>query len=195
MFEHDDWWSLKPYRMWLRRFGGASWFTLGIIAIVTLIFLDLMATKSLVLPIVIAAALGVIFLPLVNFLARWHVPRWLGAVICIIIIALVAGTVAMIVHGIATQGESIVQTIEDAFADIETWLGDARISQDIAGWAESSTETAYKNLTGGFASKLFNGLASMASLGLGMFLSFFILFFVLNYAHRGAEKIGAVNRT
>jgi len=183
--EKCEWWSQKPYRMWWRRMGTASWFTLGIVAIVTLIFLGLMATKSLVLPIVIAAALGVIFLPMVNLLVRWHIPRWLGAVVCIvIIIALVAGTIAMIVYGIATQAGSIGQTIEDAFAEMKTWLGNAKISQDIAGWAESSAETAYSNLTGGFASKLFNGLASTASLMLGVFLSFFILFFVLNYAHR-----------
>lgn len=183
--EIEDWWSEKPSRIWLRRLGSVSWFTLGIIAIITLLLLGLMVTKSLVLPILIAFAMGVVFLPLVNLLTRWHFPRWLGAIICIvIIIALVVGTVAMVIYGLVTQGGSIAKAIKDGFAEMKTWFNGAQISQDIVSWMESSAKTAKSNLTGGFISKVFHGLANTASLLLGIFISFFILFFVLNYSHR-----------
>jgi len=167
--------------------GSLSWYSLGIIIIVSLIASGLAALKSVVLPLILAFMLGVIFLPLVDRLERWHFPRWLGAAICmVIIIALAAGSVAMVVYGLVTQGSSVVKAVDEAFMKIKDWM-DSKVSDDVANWIQSSATTATSKLTGGLVSTIFGGLALTASLLIGVVISFFILFFFLNNGHQYQE--------
>ncbi|MBN2026724.1 MAG: AI-2E family transporter [Actinobacteria bacterium] len=188
MEENDDWWGQKPYRMWVRRTGSISWYSLGIFIVVALIATGLAAIKSLVLPIILAFMLSVIFLPLVDRLERWHFPRWLGAAICmVIIIALAVGSVGMVIYGLITQGPSVVQAVEEGFTKIKDGLSNVKIGEDTVDWIQSSAETATSKLTGGFASAVFSGLAVTASLLIGVIISLFILFFFLDYGHQYRE--------
>jgi len=187
MEENGDWWGQRPYRMWVRRTGSLSWYTFGILIIVSLVASGLAALKSVVLPLILAFMLGVIFLPLVDRLERWHFPRWLGATICmLIIIALAAGSVFMVVYGIVTQGGNVVKQVEDAFTKIKDWL-DSKVSDDVANWIQSSATTATSKLTGGLVSTIFGSVASTASLLIGVVISFFILFFFLNNGHQYSD--------
>ena len=185
--DNGDWWGQRSYRIWVRRTGSLSWYALGIIIIVSLIATGLATLKSVVLPLILAFMLGVIFLPLVDRFERWHLPRWLGATICmLIIIVLAAGSVGMVVYGIVTQGGNVVKQVEDGFAKIKDWFN-SKVSDDVANWVQSNATTATSKLTGGLVSTVFGGVAATASLLIGLVISFFILFFLLSNGHQYQE--------
>jgi len=64
---------------WLQALGRGAWLLVGIAVLLAIAFFLLGLVSDLVIPLVFAAILAAIFVPLVDRLERWAVPRWLGA--------------------------------------------------------------------------------------------------------------------
>jgi predicted PurR-regulated permease PerM len=66
----------------------------GIAVLLAIAFFVLGLISDLVIPLVFAAILAAIFVPLVDRLERWRVPRWLGAPLVVLLVIGVVSVVA-----------------------------------------------------------------------------------------------------
>ena len=72
------------------------------------------------IPLAIAAVLAAILVPLVDRLEGWHVPRWLGATLVLILaLSLVVATAAIVVSGLTSQGDEIWAQLEGSLQEVD----------------------------------------------------------------------------
>ena len=170
----------RPEEPWLRRAGGTSFDLLCVAGVAAIVIVILIAAKNLVLPLILATLLGLLFVPVVDKLERWHFPRWLGAaIVLVLIVALFIGCVAMVVYGIATEAGDIADAVQNGFDSLKAKFQEMKVSDDIADWLNSASNAAYDKAGGGIISTLFAGLTGLATLFIGLFLGIFILYFLL----------------
>ena len=86
---------------WFQTLGRSAWLLVGVAVLVAIAFFVLGLISELVIPLVFAAILAAIFVPLVDRLERWHLARWLGApVVVLLAIGVVALLVWMVLAGL-----------------------------------------------------------------------------------------------
>src|SRR5689334_8230178 len=82
---------------WFRALGMGAWLSLGILALLAIVFLGIALVAEVAIPLAIAAVLASILVPLTDRLERWHLPRWLGATLVLILgIVVVVAVVALV---------------------------------------------------------------------------------------------------
>jgi predicted PurR-regulated permease PerM len=168
---------------WLRDLGFSAWLLVGVAAaLVGAIFL-LAQTQTIVMPVVTAAIIASVTVPLVDWLRRRRVPRGAGAVLVFLGIVLIGVGVGIIVmSGIASQADSLSGRLQAGADEIESWVGDLGVASSTAAdanqHASASISAGFKALTDG----LRGGVDKLA--GLAVFLSFaaLSLFFMLKDA-------------
>ena len=130
-------------------------------------------------PLIVATVLGMIFVPVVDVLAR-AMPRAIAAII--VVVGLVAATVAsvvLVVVGIVQEGPQIASELLRAFDQLGDWLAergfDIGPTQDIPDRVGGAVSEAYPALLE-YAPSAFSGLTGVVG---GTFVALFILNFVL----------------
>jgi putative heme transporter len=158
---------------WLQTLGRGAWLLVGIAALLAIAFFLLGLISDLLIPLVFAAILAAIFVPLVDRLERWHLARWLGAPLVVLLaIGVVALVGWMVVAGLLGREREIL-------AQVAAGLDEAG---SLAGVAEPDTDQAMKTagtvvqtlLTG-----LLSGLSSATVLIVGIVTGLFILLFLM----------------
>lgn len=168
---------------WLRDLGFSAWLLVGVgAALVGAIFL-LAQTQTIVMPVVTAAIVASVTVPLVDWLKRRGLPRGAGAVLVFLGIVLVGVGVGVIVmSGIASQADSLSERLHAGADEIESWARGLGVASPTAGdanqHASASISSGFKALTEGVLGSV-DKLASLA-----VFLSFaaISLFFMLKDA-------------
>ena len=137
-------------------------------------------TRGLMIPIVIALLIACAAAPLVGWLDRIRVPRWLGAGIVVLLIASLAvvGTLAL-----SGQLAAIVERLPEALE---------KLRADLA--AKGSVFQAAGRLLDGPMSDgaLMRGSASAAAFAADVFVVFFLLYFLLFAGDRYAHLVVSV---
>jgi putative heme transporter len=130
--------------------------------------------SDLVIPLIFASILAAIFVPLVDRLERWRLPRWLGAplVVVLLVIGVVLAVVWMVVAGILDQGGEILARVTAGFDQAGTPVKPSQ--QDIQEAVKIAGELV-ATLVGG----LLQGLGSVTVLIVGLVTGLFILLFLL----------------
>ena len=64
---------------WFQTLGRGAGLLVGIAVLLAIAFFLLGLVSDLLIPLIFAAILAAIFVPLVDRLERWRLPRWLGA--------------------------------------------------------------------------------------------------------------------
>jgi predicted PurR-regulated permease PerM len=142
---------------------------LGIAVLLAIAFFLLGLISDLVIPLVFAAILAAIFVPLVDRLERLRVPRWLGAPLVVLLaIGVVSGITWMVVAGLLSQGREIL-------AQVTAGLEEAG---SLPGVAELDTDQAVRTL-GELVQTLASGLGSVTVLIVGIVTGLFILLFLM----------------
>lgn len=89
-------------------------------AIVTLALLAalyaLQAASTFIIPIAVAVLLAYALDPAVSFLARWRLPRWLGAAIVLLVLV---GSTGMSIYALRHQAQAIVDQVPAVVAKIQ----------------------------------------------------------------------------
>jgi predicted PurR-regulated permease PerM len=84
----------------------------GIAVLLAIAFFLLGLISDLLIPLVFAAILAAIFVPLVDRLERWRLPRWLGAPLVVLLaVGVVALVVWMVVAGLLGRDREILTQI------------------------------------------------------------------------------------
>ena len=157
---------------WFRTLGEGAWLLVGIALLAAIALMLLALISDLVIPLVFAAILAAIFVPLVDVLERWRIPRWLGAVLVVLLaIALVAFVAWIVVVGLVSREPVITRS---ATAGLE-----AMPVADLTGpSAERLTQVAadvVRLVVGGVLS----GLSSVTVVIVGTVTGVFILLFLM----------------
>lgn len=168
---------------WLRDLGFSAWLLVGVAAaLVGAIFL-LAQTQTIVMPVVTAAIVASVTLPMVDWLKRHGVPRGAGAVLVFLGIVLIGVGVGVIVmSGIATQADSLSQRLHSGAHEIQSWLQglgvDSSTASDANEEASASISAGFRALTDG----LLGGVDKLASLAVFLSFAAISLFFMLKDA-------------
>jgi len=158
---------------WFQTLGRGAWLLVGIAVLLAIAFFVLGLISDLVIPLVFAAILAAIFVPLVDQLERWRVPRWLGAPLVVLLVIGVVSVIAwMVVAGLLGQGREI---LAQATAGLEE-------AGSLPGIAQLDTDQAVKTLgelVQTLVSGLLSGLGSVTVLIVGIVTGLFILLFLM----------------
>lgn len=176
---------------WLRVVGVNSWLALGAAGMATLILWALSYTSQLVTPFLIALVLAVLFSPAFNWLTQHRVPRVLAAALVLLGLVIVAIVVALaVVRGIGQVAPQIGELLDDAAAEVDTWLSSAGIDPSAASDATSSALAAGQTVTLTLVNGVFTGFGALSSLVFMLFIgSVIFLFMLLNGARYKAWLI------
>jgi putative heme transporter len=97
---------------WFQTLGRGAWLLVGIAVLLGIAFFVLGLISDLVIPLVFAAILAAIFVPLVDRLERWRLPRWLGAPLVVLLAIGVVSVIAwLVVAGLVAQGREILARV------------------------------------------------------------------------------------
>ncbi len=168
---------------WMRDLGFSAWLLVGVAAaLVGTIFL-LAQTQTIVMPVVTAAIIASVTVPLVDWLKRHGVPRGAGAVLVFLGIVLVGVGVGIIVlGGIASQADSLSQRLQAGADEIESWVRGLGVASSTAADANqhagASISAGFRALTDG----LLGGVDKLASLAVFLSFTALSLFFILKDA-------------
>lgn len=159
--------------------GIRAWAWVGIVVVAVVTYVALTYLSGLVIPLVVAAVLGALFVPLVDRLAG-HMSRKLAAAIVLVgLIAVTVGALGVAIVGVVDQAPQIraelasgLDTLRDALADVDI---DLPTSEDIVDGAEEIVADP----TPGAGSALGSAFSSLAAFLAGTAVGLFLLFYLL----------------
>jgi predicted PurR-regulated permease PerM len=136
---------------WLRDIGLMAWLLVGVaLFLVGAVWLASL-TSVIVIPVIVAAVVAAVASPIVGWLARHRIPRFIGAVLVLLgIIAIGVGTFVVVLAGITSELGSISSHLSDAKDTIAGWLTDVGV--------DTSTATEAKNAADHGVSESFSAL-------------------------------------
>jgi putative heme transporter len=168
---------------WLRDLGFSAWLLVGVAAALVGVIFLLAQTHTIVMPVVTAAIIASVSVPLVDWLKRRGLPRGAGAVLVFLGIVLIGVGVGIIVmSGIASQADSLSQRLHAGADEIESWVGGLGVASSTAADANAnasaSISAGFRALTDG----LLGGVDKLASLAVFLSFAALSLFFMLKDA-------------
>jgi putative heme transporter len=165
---------------WARDVGRWSWIIVGAL----LVLLALFWAASSVLMVVVAALFAVLFggtfLPVVDWLHKHRLPRWLGALLVLgFLVALAVFIVLVIVYGLVKQLPVIQENLQAAVDSINEKLASTSVDQSTLDSMKTAIGSVLKFAATGAAGTVTDIVAGLASLIFGIFISINIMVWVL----------------
>ncbi|RYU11623.1 AI-2E family transporter [Nocardioides iriomotensis] len=159
---------------WLRVLGLGAWLIVGVVVLVGIVLLLLARVTPLLIPLVLAAVLAAVLVPVVDRLQLWHVPRWLGAALVLLLGLSLVVVVAVLVILV------LLDESADIWQDVATGLESASDQVD----PETSRGAALGGVLRGAMRALLVGwlgsaISSVAAVLVGIVLGTFMLLFLL----------------
>src|SRR5215470_15739183 len=132
---------------WFLALGRGAWLMVGVAVLLGIAFFLLGLISDLVIPLIFATILAAIFVPLVDRLERWRVPRWMGApLVAILISGWLSGlsSITVLIVGIVTGLFILIYLMKDwrlvvdgtanqigRFLRLPTTVGDQIVSETV----------------------------------------------------------------
>jgi predicted PurR-regulated permease PerM len=174
----------------LRAAGSVAWSLVGVALLVIAVALLIMVLRPIVLSLLVALFLAIAFMPIVDALARRHVPRAIGAAAALLIVtALGVGATLLVVWGIASQQKKISHNLNAAVGKLHSILTSAGVNGDAAEAAQQSVHHSASTLLAGLLPALGNLLGTGVNVILGVFVALFFCFFLLKGGHAIAARV------
>jgi predicted PurR-regulated permease PerM len=164
----------------VRLIGLTSWYGIGMIVLVVMVAWFVSATRTIIIPFIIAILLAAMLSPIADRLERRGVKRWIGALLCTMLVVVVGvGLLILIVVQVVNQSPQIADQLSKAAADLADWLGRQGWGSDIVSEVEASVAANWQTLLKGVVPTISKGVGSLATLALVVVLSVNILFFLI----------------
>jgi predicted PurR-regulated permease PerM len=164
---------------WLRDLGRASWLLVGVFALLAGLIWLLATTYTIVGPVVAAAIVATVAMPLVARLSR-HMPRPAAAVLVLLgLVAIGVFVVVIVISGITGQEGEIGQHASAAADKAESWLTSAGVDRSGASSAESSMKSDVPSVISTLTKGVIDGIKGLTSVVFGLSLAVLSLFFLL----------------
>jgi predicted PurR-regulated permease PerM len=164
----------------VRLIGLTSWYGIGMVVLVVMVAWFVSATRTIIIPFIIATLLAAILSPIADRLERRGVKRWIGALLCTMLVVVVGvGLLVLIVVQVVNQSPQIANQLSKATGDLADWLGRQGWGSDIVSEVEASVAANWQTLLKGVVPTISKGVGSLATLALVVVLSVNILFFLI----------------
>ncbi|MGA8047147.1 MAG: AI-2E family transporter [Dermatophilaceae bacterium] len=161
----------------LHTWGMRGWLLTGVALGAVVVISVLGQIPGLVVPLVIAAVLGALFAPVVDLMADHRIPRSVGS---LLVMGLLAGVVAfslwLIVVGILDQGPELTESLDAGLASVEQWLTTQGVTL-----GEDSLQQQLSDLLGGILGGALTYLPSLLSGTVSFFIGIAIGGFLVYY--------------
>ena len=160
-------------RPMLVRVGISAWSVVGIVAVLAICVSVLAAVSSVVLPMLFAALLAVLFLPLARTLERRGLRAPVAAIIVVLgLVAVCVGVLVVAIYGIASQFDEVV-------AAVEAGLEKLTISSGAIADVGETTEDLKPAFTSGFIRAGLAGISALGGFAVGSLLGALIMYYLL----------------
>jgi putative heme transporter len=164
---------------WLRDLGRASWLLVGVFALLAGLIWLLGTTSTIVGPVVAAAIVATVAMPLVAKLSG-HMPRAAAAAVVLLgLVAIGVFVVVIVISGITGQEGEISKHASAAADKAQGWLTSAGVDQSGASSAESSVKSDVPSIISALAKGVIDGIKGLTSLAFGLSFAVLSLFFLL----------------
>ncbi len=182
---------------WLAAMGVRSWLLLGVLAFAAVVLWSIQFTAMLVVPATIAIVTALLTVPLVDRLAAWQVPRPLGALAVLLLVAgVLVLTVVLTITGITSQADTIRSQVEAGLKQVTDGLV-------AAGIGDLEVPTNLSDLPLDAAVSVLGGVSgAVAGVGAGVFGLFIVtvlLYFALvdwrSFERWTAKRLGVPEST
>jgi putative heme transporter len=148
---------------WLRNLGYSSWLLVGFLLVVLGLLWVLGETSTIVMPVVVAAVLGAVAGPAVDWLERHRVPRAGGAIIVLLgLVAIGVLIFCLVVGGISAYAGDISTKMNQALERIQGWLADLGVDETQS--AKQGVQEAVPEIRTTLLSGVAAGVAGLKSL-------------------------------
>ena len=165
---------------WASDTGRWSWIIVAVVLVAVCAFVVLAAIKLVVLAALFAVLIGGTFLPVVDWLARHHVKRWIAAFLVVIFLILLAvGICLVVLYGLVNQWPEIQDNLQKAWDSIQKALSSTSVSKEQMDSAKANIQDALKAVASGATSAIGDLIGGIAGLIFGIFISINILVWVL----------------
>ncbi len=173
----DERWQIPS---WVRLLGLTSWYLIGIVVAVAMAAWFVSATRTIVIPFVVAVLLAALLSPLADRLERRGLPRWAGALLCtLLVVAVGAGLLVLVVVQVVNQAPQIGDQLGKAASDVSAWLDEQGWGGDVVTAVESSVAENWQAWLTGIVPTLSRGIGSALTLVIVVVLALNILFFLI----------------
>ena len=165
---------------WARDVGRWSWIVVGALLVLLALFWAAAAIQMVVLASLFAVLFGGTFLPVVDWLHKHRLPRWLGALLVLVfLIALGIFIALVILYGLVKQLPVIQDNLQAAVDSINEKLASTSVDQSTLDSMKTAIGGVLKYAATGAAGTVADVAAGLASLIFGVFISINILVWVL----------------
>ena len=166
---------------------------LGIIALATVAAVGLSAVSGILIPLVVAAILGIVLEPLSEALQRLHLsPALATATTLLATIAVGAGAGAIVVWGFLQQWPEIYRQLIRGWMSLVDWAAGLDVDTQWLLHMRSAFEGHAPQLGQGLLGAVTSTFYGALSLAMGTFFAIFFLFFVLRDAQRFSAWLARV---
>lgn len=164
---------------WFARLAKLGWGFLGIIGGAAVVVLGLAALRELVIPLVLASVFAIVFEPAVSWLSDRGLPRSAGAIVMILVTAvLIWGSLAIVIVGLADQADELSERFDEAQQELTELLEQSDVSGFIDRLRDSADDSG-STLTAGLGSTVGTFLDSAAGVASGLVLGTVLLYYLL----------------
>ena len=165
---------------WLRDLGRTAWLFVGLFALLAGLAWLLGATYTITGPVVVAAIVATVAMPIVARLERHRWPRAAAAAVVLLGLAAVAVLVLVVViGGITSQSSEIQKNANVAASKAEGWLKSVGVDESGASGAKSSVQKDVPKIISTLTKGVVHGIQGITSLAFGLSFALLSLFFLL----------------
>jgi putative heme transporter len=165
---------------WARDVGLWSWIVVGALLVLAALFAAAASVMMVVVASLFAILFGGTFLPVVDWLHRHRLPRWLGALLVLVfLIALGIFIALVILYGLIHQLPIIQDNLQAAVDSINEKLSSTSVDQSTLDSMKAAIEGVLKYAVTGAAGAVADVVSGLASLVFGVFISINIMMWVL----------------
>ena len=176
---------------WLRRLGLSSWYLIGLVVAVGMVFTGFMSAATITMPLLFAALLGATFKPVVDSLARRRVPRWVGSLMVLALICLGLVFIAVIlIRGLVVEAPQIWSQLNAGVDKVQDFMDRQNLAPDLVDKIRTGFQAAWKTVLSGVTTELVGTIQSSVGIAFGAFIGANILFFMLKDGRRIADWAG-----
>ena len=165
---------------WLREAGINSWLVVGMgVVVVGLVWL-LALTQVIVAPVIVATVIATVAGPVVTWLQRYRIPRFVGAILLLVAMIVISVLVMLIViGGITDQSSSLGGHLSEAKTTIDGWLQDLGIDPKTASDAVSQGSSGSSKSISTLLHGISDGVKQLSSLAFFLALTALSSLFLL----------------
>jgi predicted PurR-regulated permease PerM len=165
---------------WLHDLGLSAWLVVGVALFLVALIWILTLTHTIVAPLITAAVVAAVASPLVAWLQRHGLGRWLGAALVLLgALVLALGVVVLVLAAVTSQLDNLSAILVSAQDTVAGWLADLGIGAPTADDATSEASSALSAAVPALLQGLARGIERLSSLVFYLALTILSLFFLL----------------